>query len=149
MNTPSLTLGAPIRALSVSEGLLRLEEQAQRKLDISHVARLTGDLTECGKVGRVEAGAVPVRVVEDVERLGAELHAGLLRERELLEETDVPVHEARVVDHVPESCRLRVERVLGGLGEEQIPAGNRGLEPVLGFGAAIGRNIVNDGRRRI
>src|SRR5664279_4853815 len=62
-----------------------LEEQAQRKLQIADVAGLAGDLSEGGKVGRIEAGAVPIRVVEDVERLGAELNSGLLREGDLLE----------------------------------------------------------------
>jgi hypothetical protein len=41
------------------------EEQAQRELQVAHVAGLAGDLSEGGKVGRVEVGVAPVRVVEE------------------------------------------------------------------------------------
>src|SRR5260370_17720524 len=96
-----------------------LEVQAQRELQIAYVAGLAGDLSEGGKVGRIEAGATPVRVVKDVERLGAELDSGLLREGNLLEETGVPIDEAGVVDHVAQPGRLRFDRARGPLRPNQ------------------------------
>ena len=74
---------------------------------------LPGDFAERG-AGRIESGAAQVRVVQDVEGLGAELHSVLLGDREGLEESQIPVLQARIVDNVANVILLH-ERALGRL----------------------------------
>src|ERR1019366_404010 len=137
--------GKPEGSPAPFDCLAGLEVQAQRKLQIAHVAGLAGDLSEGGKVGRVEAGATPIRVVGEVERLGAELHAGVLRDGKLLEEPRIDVVEAGVVDHVAEAGSLRIEGARGWLRPQQFATRIGGAEPVLGTAGAVRRDLVQDG----
>src|SRR6266852_2477619 len=77
-----------------------LKLQAQRKLQVTNVVALAGNLAERAEVGRVGSNAVPIRMVEDIECLRAELEADPLVDCELLEQTQVPVIEARVVNNI-------------------------------------------------
>src|SRR5436305_1500292 len=74
----------------------RLEVEAERKLKIPLVA-LRRRFAESG-AGRIEIRPAPVRMIESIERLGAELEARRFRHSELLKQTDVPVLEPWVVD---------------------------------------------------
>ena len=78
-----------------------LELEAQRKLNVALVT-LRGRFPERG-AGRIEIRTVPVRVVEGVECLGAELEALRFGHGELLVQTDVPILEAGIVNGLPET----------------------------------------------
>src|SRR6266700_2608405 len=89
--------------------LVRSELEFERELDIalataSWAAALRGDLSEGGtagvKVHAATAGTTPVRVVQGVERFGAELEVNSLAYLNDLEQADVPVLESRLVEDV-------------------------------------------------
>src|SRR5215510_13527662 len=104
-----------------------LEVKAERHLHVPHVVRLTRDFAE-GRVGGVERRTTQIRVIENVERLRAELQPGPFRDRKLLVETKVEVLEAGIVYGVPDAV-LRNERTLGRLGKDRRTIGILGLEP--------------------
>src|SRR5215469_8846687 len=79
------------------------EVKAERKLQIAHVPVLARDLTERVEIRRVGVDAVPVRMIEGVERLGAELKADLLGDREFLEQAQIHVIEAGFVNEIADS----------------------------------------------
>ncbi len=67
-------------------------------------------------------------MVENVERLGAELESHGFPNGEFLEQTQVPVVEAGLVEQVARAGGV-VEGSLGRLAEQQIAAGVLGIEP--------------------
>ena len=67
-------------------------------------------------------------MVDEVERLGAELEPSLLVNRERLEQAEVPVLEARLVDQVTDA--LRVERPGRRLGKDLRAIGIRRRKPL-------------------
>src|SRR5260370_1378925 len=111
-----------------------LEIGAERKLQVAfastNAATLGKYFPERG-AGGVEADigcpaatatAAPIRVVDEVVRLGAELETCFLGNGECLEQSDVPVLESRLVDKVADP--LCVKRSGSWLGED------RGVEPL-------------------
>src|SRR4051794_25278839 len=91
----------------------RLKAEAKRHLEVAGVIVLARDLQEIRQVGRIRSDAVPVGVIEGVERLRAELEGHALANFEVFEQSQVPVLESRVVDHVANTV-LMVERPFGG-----------------------------------
>src|SRR5205823_4563374 len=104
-----------------------LEIKAKRKLQVANVVVLTCNLSEVG-AGRVGSRAVPVRVVEGIECLGAELKSGAFGDRELLEQAEVNVVETRIVDQIANAL-LMVERAGRRLSEQLVTGSVRGGEP--------------------
>src|SRR5260370_40685720 len=89
------------RLLENARSVGNLEHEAERKLQVAHVAVLGCDLAE-GCSGRVGPYTVPVRMVERVIRFSAELKGGPpFVNDELFEKAHVPGVEARVVNHIP------------------------------------------------
>src|SRR5579863_4276556 len=79
------------------------EVSAQRKLQVADIAGLAGDLAEA-RAGRVIVHAAPVGVVGGIEGFRAELHSGVaFPDREVLEQTQVDVVKARVVNVVTDA----------------------------------------------
>src|SRR5438105_151184 len=89
-----------------------LELRAQRELHVA-LTVLACNLTKC-RAGRVEVRRAPVRVVEDVEGLCAELQLDSFIDGNRLEQAHVPVLQTRVVDQVanPLLCVERPSRRL-------------------------------------
>ena len=112
-------------------------------MQVTHVAGLARGLAESRQVRRVEAGVAPVRMVENVERLSAELKSGTFRDGELLEQTQVPVKKARLVKKVARAGDV-VEGSLGWLAEQQIAARVLGIEPIQVIACAVQGDIMLD-----
>jgi hypothetical protein len=107
-----------------------LEVEAQRELQIPLAA---ADATSLGQylpegveVGWVEsdiggpaapAAAAPIRMVNKVEGLGAELKSSLLVNSEVLEKSEIPVLISRLVDEVANT--LSVERTRSRFGKDR------------------------------
>jgi len=102
---------------------LPLEREAQGKLQVT-LAGFVSDLAEGRLVVSVHAQAanIPVGMVDKVERFSTEFETGLLGDHELLEETDVPVLEAGLIDDIPHTV-LRVKCSGGGRRENRLPVG--------------------------
>src|SRR5271157_3348723 len=80
---------------------LRLEAQLQSQLNDSRVAVRVGDCAK-GRIAEVRVGILEQRMVEDVEKLGAELEVSAvsdLVDRELLEKGEVKVELARAAEN--------------------------------------------------
>src|SRR6185436_282615 len=96
----------PTRGSRVGRPLLRsssapaLEAVPQAQLQVPLIA-LPCDFAE-GSAARIGIQAAPVRMVEPVERFGAKQDLVPLGDREFLEQSQVPVLEARVVEVVPQ-----------------------------------------------
>src|SRR5215471_321272 len=75
----------------------RLEVETKRELQFAVVAVLARHLHEGRQVGWIRSDSVPVGVIESIVGLGAELEADRLFDREILEQPDVVILEARVV----------------------------------------------------
>src|SRR3974377_1731226 len=80
--------------------LNELEVEAKRQLQVPGVVGFPRDFPESSQVIRIGSDAVPVRMIENVESFGAELESDALVDRELLEQRQVPIVEAGVVDDV-------------------------------------------------
>src|SRR5258706_15472000 len=102
-----------------------LEVEAERKLQVANVARLGSDLQEGTQVGGIGSNSGPVRVIEGIVSFSAELEAGPLGKGELLEQSEVPVVEARIV-----------QNVAGGVGSHEC-AGSRGRDEQRTVGSRI------------
>ena len=120
----------------------RLEVKSQRELQIAlaaaHAPSLGEYFSEGVEVGGVEpdiicvrvapATATPIRVVDKVKCLGAELKASLLVNRERFEQSKVPVLEPRLIDQVADTfCRERAGRWRA---EDRAPVGVLRGEPL-------------------
>src|SRR5262245_26627530 len=71
------------------------EDVLQRELNLPRVTRLAGDEAERRAVG-VAIGPAPVRMVQNVESLDAELQLLLFGNGEVLAQTNVEIPDARV-----------------------------------------------------
>src|SRR5690242_4500345 len=91
------------------------ENVFQGKLDRS-IAALAGDFSECA-AGRVRVGSAPVRMIDDIEQLGAELQALFFRYGEVLADPQVPLPEAGVPQNI---ARLLPESAGGRLSERRL-----------------------------
>src|SRR5262245_56086284 len=76
-----------------------LERVAKRELNVAPVTALAGAPTEV-RAGDVAVRPAQVRMIREVENLDAELHLVRIRDREILEERDVPLLIAGVVQIV-------------------------------------------------
>src|SRR5437667_6985730 len=79
----------------------------QRKLNVSGFTRAK-NLTY-GRIGYVSHGVGEVRLVKGVEELGSELHPEPFSKREIFEEGEVPILEARSIQNA--SSRVAKSRV--------------------------------------
>src|ERR1039457_479476 len=121
-----------------------LELEAKRKLQVAHVARFAGDLAELSG-RRAEIGTTPVRVIESVVGFRPELDKCPLSDRELLEQAEVPVVEARLINRVADSV-LCVESTGCRLREDLRSVCVRNSEPVcrIVHAAAVVRHVPDD-----
>src|SRR5579864_6093109 len=96
----------------------RSEVKPQRKLQVplatTDAASLGCYLSE-GRAGRIEihtaaAPSTPVRMVDEIECLSAELKSSLLVNGKGLEEAEVPILKTRLINQIPHP--LRVERTV-------------------------------------
>src|ERR1039457_353685 len=126
-----------------------LELEAKRKLQVAHVARFARNLAELSS-GRIEIGTIPVRVIEGVVCFSPELDKGPLSDRELLEQAEVPVVEARLVNRVADSV-LYVESTGCWLREDLRSVCLRNSEPVCRIvrAAAVVRHVPDDLRSAV
>src|SRR5262249_22320711 len=93
--------------------------------------------------GRIVVRSAPVRVIEHIKGLGAELEAYRLRDRELLVQADIPIPESGIVDPISH-IRLHIERALGRCGKDRRSVGIADGEPLGGiFGAARGKLVYD------
>lgn len=120
----------------------RSEIESQRELQVpltvSGAAAALGEyFAERREVVRVEARAIPVRVIPDVEGLRAELKTIALVEWEALEEAHVPVLEARLIEDVANP--LGVECSGGGRTEDSL------INPIE-FRAPVGTSLGRSDR---
>src|SRR4051812_20352495 len=106
-----------------------LKQEAQAQLHVPAIVALARRPPEV-RVGRVRVRPVQVGVVDEVEHLGAELHLARAAQAEVLEEGDVPLLLARVVDQV---ARRVAERACRRAGE------GGGVEPEILVVAIAGR----------
>ena len=118
-----------------------LEVEAQRELQIALAA---ADATSLGKyfsesieIGGVKsdirgpiapATAAPIRMIDKVEGLGAELKPSLLINGKVLEEPEIPVLVSGLVDEVANP--LSVKRTRSRLGKDRGAVGIGGREPL-------------------
>jgi len=112
------------------------EVEPQRQLQISLAA---ADSTSLGchfsevrahgiEIHAATAASAPIRVVDKVKCLGAELKASLLVNRERFEQSKVPVLEPRLIDQVADTfCRERAGRWRA---EDRAPVGVLRGEPL-------------------
>src|SRR5581483_507580 len=85
----------------------------------------------------------PVRGVDEIERLGAELQAGPLVNRKPLEQPQVPVLVAGTIKQVADP--LRVERPRRGRGEDRRAVCILHGEPLSWVLRTAGRELTGDG----
>jgi len=73
-----------------------LPTQLQCKLQQARIADQAGDGTEGACICEIQVAWVSkLRMIEEVERLGAELEVGAFRDRELLEHGSIHIAESR------------------------------------------------------
>jgi hypothetical protein len=117
---------------------------AKRKLQVAGEAGFRGDFSERRRRGIEKAAGAsagckscPVRMIVDIERLGAELQAVPFVERELLVQTEVPVLEAGTVNGVTNTF-LKNECARRGRSENRLPVRIGGREVLRRTGTAVG-----------
>ena len=100
----------------------------QRKLNVSGFTRAK-NLTY-GRIGYVSHGVGEVRLVKGVEELGSELHPEPFSKREIFEEGEVPILEARSIQNA--SSRVAKARVpRREVGKQELVGKTGGIEPAL------------------
>src|ERR1700682_4399885 len=114
--------GPGTRSIAGNRPVMASEVEAKRKLQVAfattNAAALCRYFSEVG-AGRVEvdaasAASTPVRVVDEVERLRAELEPSLLVNWERFEQAEVPILEPGLVDKVANAlCVKRSNSRLG------------------------------------
>src|ERR1700733_11264411 len=127
--------------------LAALEIEPQRELEVPRQTGLARDLSELAG-SRIQVGAAEVRVIREVVTLRAELESGSLVDNERLEQREVPILEARLVDGVAHT-RLQVESTVRrrrAVGREILH--RAGVAARSGIGACIdGDGSVQDPER--
>src|ERR1700730_12679750 len=93
-------------------GCLERVTQTQLQSAIRLIRILVGNLPERLAV-RVGIGTIPIQMVQEVERFGAERQILVFRCVEVLEQPGVPVLETGIVEHV--AAELRGEGASRGL----------------------------------